>query len=142
MRAGRCIALAYLFCVLAPGLSFAFGGATEAVCIVEDHGPAMLIHDHAAAMHHSHDGGALHAHSHRISVADPAANTQEDAGSPLDSQHKAADTRCCGLVSISATPAAEIVVLTPSAPCSRCEPENYRVIAYNVPPVHYRPPIS
>lgn len=142
LKAGWFIALAYLFCVLAPSLSFAFGGETAAPCIVDDHGPAMPIHDHAAAMHHVHDDGAVHDHSHHMSKADRGANVPTDAGPPAKSPHRAADTRCCGLVSISAIPAAEIVVLTPSAACSRCEPERYRVVADNAPPGLYRPPIS
>ena len=142
LKAGWCIALAYLFCVLAPSLSFAFaGGSMEAPCIVEDHGPAMLMPE-AAIRHHLHDGGMLHDHSHHMPIANDGAKVQKDAGLPAKGPHKHADPRCCGLVSISAIPAAEIVIVMPMAPSSRCATETYRDAADNAPPGLYRPPIS
>jgi hypothetical protein len=47
LKAGWCIALAHLFCVLAPSVSFAFAyGSRSAPCILEDHDPGMHVHMH------------------------------------------------------------------------------------------------
>jgi hypothetical protein len=140
LKAGWCIALAYLFCVLAPSLSFAFAdGSRQAPCIVEDHGLGMHMHE-AIVVHHVHDGGIVHDHSGGASVA--GAKIGKDAGLPAKGPHKHADTRCCGLVSLSAIPAPEIVVAIPMVVSSRCEMECYRAVADNTPPGLYRPPNS
>jgi hypothetical protein len=138
LKAGWCIALAYLFCVLAPSLSFAFAdGSRQAPCIVEDHGPGMHTHE-AMVVHHVHDGGLVHDHS----IADDGMKVRKDIALPAKEPHKDADTRCCGLISLSAIPAAEIVVISPTVVSSRCETERYRAVADNAPPGLYRPPIS
>jgi hypothetical protein len=142
LKAGWCIALAYLFCVLAPSLSFAFAdGSTSAPCIVEDHGPGMHLHE-AGVVHHVHDGGLVHEHSRGLSIADTGMKVHKDAALPVKGPHKNADTRCCGLVSLSAIPAAEVVVIGPTVVSLRCETECDRAVADNAPPRHYRPPIS
>jgi hypothetical protein len=71
LKAGWCIALAYLFCVLAPSVSFAFADSSRsAPCIVEDHDPGMHVHMHESAIgRHLHDGGAVHDHVHSASAA-------------------------------------------------------------------------
>ena len=140
LKAGWCIALAYLFCVLAPSLSFAFAdGSRQAPCIIEDHGLAVHMHE-ATVVHHVHDGGVAHDHSVGSPVADTGTKSQNEAALPVKGPHKHGDTRCCGLVSLSAIPAAEIVVAAPVALSSRCEMECYRDIADNTPPGLYRPP--
>lgn len=122
--------MAYLFCILAPSLSFAFAnGSSPAPCIVEDHGPGMHMHK-----------AAVHEHMKHASKADEKVHS--DAAVPVKGQQKAADTRCCGLVSISALPASEIAIAVPPALASVCETETYRHVANNAPPKHYRPPIS
>ena len=129
-RAGWVVSLAYLFCVLAPSLSFALAnGSSPAPCIVEDHGSGM----------HKHDS-AIHDHMKHASNADQKVHS--DATVPVKGQQKAADTRCCGLVSISAMPASEIAIAVPPALESVCETETYRDAADNAPSRHYRPPIS
>jgi hypothetical protein len=140
LRASWCIALAYLFCVLAPSLSFALAdGSRQAPCIVEDHGLGMHMHE-AIVVHHVHDGGLVHDHSGGPSVA--RTKMQKEAVLPVKGPHKHAGTRCCGLVWLSAIPAAEIVVATPMVLSSRFEMECYRVVADNTPPGLYRPPNS
>jgi hypothetical protein len=131
LKAGWCIALAYLFCVLAPSLSFAFAdGSASAPCIIEDHGPGM--HVHMSADRHLHDASTVHDHGQ--AAADKAV--------PEKAPQKTADTRCCGLISVSAIPAGETVVIRPTFVTSRCETEGTRKIADNTPPRLYRPPIS
>jgi hypothetical protein len=136
LKAGWCIALAYLFCVLAPSLSFAFAdGSRSAPCIIEDHDPGMQIHESAVGRH-VHDAGAIHHHTHGASMA------HEDGALPVKAPKKTADTRCCGLVSVSAMPASETVLVQPAALASLCEAVSTRDLADNAPPRHYRPPIS
>jgi hypothetical protein len=101
------------------------------------HGAAVMHH-----VHHVHHGGVVHDHSHHMSIADNRAKVHKDASLPPTGSHKNTDTRCCGLVSVSAIPATEIVVITPAAPSSRCETATCRVAAENAPLRHYRPPIA
>jgi hypothetical protein len=79
-------------------------------------------------VHHIHDGGFVQDHN--------------EAMLPVKGPHKHADTRCRGLVSLGAIPAAEIVIATPTVLSSRCEMECYRAVADNTPPGLYRPPNS
>src|SRR5436189_206789 len=68
LKAGWCIALAYLFCVLAPSLSFAFAdGTRSAPCIIEDHGPGMHMHESAEGLS-LHEADAAHDHRHGSSM--------------------------------------------------------------------------
>jgi hypothetical protein len=140
-RAGWYIALAYLFCVLAPSVSFAFAdGARSAPCIIEDHGPGMPVHVHQSADRHVHDAGAIHDHGHGSSAAQQGTSAHEAV--PAKGPQKTADTRCCGLISVSAIPLGEIVIAKPTALTSRCDTHSTRGIADNTPPRLYRPPIS
>jgi hypothetical protein len=136
LKAGWCIALAYLFCALAPSLSFAFAdGSMSAPCIIEDHGPGMHRHLHGSTDRHQHDASGVHGHSQGAAIL-------ADQAVPEKAPQKTADTRCCGLISVSAIPAGEIVVIRPTALTSLCETESTRVVADNTPPRLYRPPIS
>ena len=140
LKAGWCLALAYLFCVLAPSLSFAFAAEGKAApCIIENHGPAMEM---GAAVHHVHEGGAVHDHSHHASAAADQATFHNNAGAPVKESHKGADNRCCNLVFASAIPAPETLLSMPVAECSRCVIQRPGVLADNEPPARYRPPIS
>jgi hypothetical protein len=142
LKAGWCIALAYLFCVLAPSLSFAFADATRsAPCLIEDHGPGMDMH---GAAQHLHDAAAAHSHVHMHGASSDHAGVmaQHDEALPVKDQHKTTDTRCCGLVSVSAIPAGETVLIEPAFVASRCATEGSPFVAGNAPPTPYRPPIS
>jgi hypothetical protein len=142
LKAGWCIALAYLFCVLAPSLSFAFAdGSRSAPCIIEDHDPGMQMHESVIGGH-VHQAGAVHDHTHAGSMSHPGMMAHEDDGIPAKGPQKPADTRCCGLVTPSAMPASETVLFKPVALTSLCEIERMRDLADNAPPKHYRPPIS
>ena len=146
--AGWCIALAYLLCVLAPTLSFALSDSSiSAPCIIEDHSPGMPGHvqDHPA--HEGHDAGtkhdhAMHGHSHNGSVAETGAVVKADAALPIKAPNKTDEPRCCGLITMSAIPAADIILVKPTAMASLCTPEDYRAVSDNTPPGLYRPPIS
>jgi hypothetical protein len=140
LKAGWCVALAYLFCVLAPSLSFAFGDAAQsAPCLIEEHGPGMDMqgaarHIHAAAHDHVHMHGSPHDHA--------GVMAQHEKLVPVKDQHKTTDTRCCGLVSVSAIPAGEAFLIDPAFVASRCATQGGSFVADTAPPTHYRPPIS
>lgn len=141
----RLLALAYLFCVLAPALSFAFAGAAHAApCLTQDgHGRGIVhVQENAAgASQHVHADGHFH---HHLAVAEAAEHAAAAAQpvSPAVDHHKSAGGQCCGMVCVSALPAALTDVVRPDAPRSICVSANYRAIADNTPPQHYRPPIA
>lgn len=155
--AGRLLALVYLFCVLAPAMSFAFSDGTRtAPCLTEnEHGVGIVhvheqsgnpvpAHVHAASSTHDHSVG----HSHdaaALQVApdyDTAASvtTTADSSSPRD-HHKSSGGQCCGMVCVSALPAQLTDFARPAAPRSICPSIDYRAVADNSPPQRYRPPI-
>lgn len=139
------LALAYLFCVLAPALSFAIAGAAHAApCLTQDgHGRGIVhVKEHAAgSSQHVHADGHFH---HHLAVAEAAEHAAAAAQpiSPAGDHHKSAGGQCCGMVCVSALPAALTDVVRPDAPRSICVSANYRAIADNTPPQHYRPPIA
>lgn len=147
-RAGWFIALAYLFCVMAPTLSFALPGsqATPYCLTDEDHVPGM-VHVHDEGMMHVHNGGHAHHHpgvqTHTDSSADhvvkPAA-LKSDAG-PAKAPHSA-DGKCCGLKCVTALPAPLVAMAQPSVPKAVQASDHYRKLTDNAPLQRYRPPIS
>ncbi|PDT85691.1 hypothetical protein CO669_30895 [Bradyrhizobium sp. Y36] len=137
IRVGRIIALAYLFCVLAPAASLAWGNVA-APCLDD-----ALIAEHAPAHHqisagHVH-GGTLHDH------AGPHAHHQtatQDAPAPHHHGGKGTVGPCCAMMCVSALPADLPVVATPVQPTSTCAPEIVASLHSAAAPLHYRPPIS
>jgi hypothetical protein len=153
-KAGWFIALAYLFCVMAPTLSFALPGsqATPYCLTDDDHVPGM-VHVHNDHMHsegpiHVHKDGNAHPHSgietHAGSSADHDANLvvlKSDAGS-TKAPHSA-DGKCCGLICVTALPAPMLLAVAhPSVPKVMQASDNHRKLADNSPPQLYRPPNS
>jgi hypothetical protein len=140
LKAGWYIALAYLCCVLAPSASFAFAdGSRSAPCIIEDHGPGMHVHE---SVHDLQIGDSAPAHVHGSSTVHDHATSHQDGAVPVKDPQKNADTRCCGLISVSAIAAGEVALLKPAVLSSPCETERYRTVADNTPPGLYRPPIT
>ncbi|RTM14185.1 MAG: hypothetical protein EKK33_07305 [Bradyrhizobiaceae bacterium] len=146
--AARLLALAYLFCVLAPALSFAWAdGARAAPCVTEDqHGMRVVhVHEHVTgAAQHVHPDGHSHDHSALVAASEAGygAGTVAQPISPAGDHHKSAGGQCCGMVCVSALPATLTDIVRPAAPRSVCVSANYRAIADNTPPQHYRPPIA
>ncbi|AEI04586.1 hypothetical protein OCA5_pOC16700160 (plasmid) [Afipia carboxidovorans OM5] len=147
-RAGWFVALAYLFCVLAPTLSFALPGsqATPYCLTDEDHVPGMAHDHHEGAMHvhkdghaHHHSGVQVHADSSADHDAKPVA-LKSDAG-PVKAPH-AADGKCCGLMCVTALPATLVTVAKPPVPNAVRVSDNHRKLADNAPSRLYRPPNS
>lgn len=145
LTAARVLALAYLLCVLAPALSFAFAGAARATpCLTEEeHGRGIVhVHEHvAAASQHVHADGHSDHHSAVAEAAEDAAAAAQPT-LPAGDHHKSAGGQCCGMVCVSALPATLTDVVRPDAPRSNCVSATYRAIADNTPPQHYRPPIA
>lgn len=148
VKAGWLIALAYLFCVLAPTLSFALpGGHATPYCLTdEDHVPGM-VHVHHEGIMHVHKDGHAHHHSGIQTHADSSADhdvkpvaLKSDAD-PAKAPHSA-DGKCCGLMCVTALPATLVNVAKPFVPKAVREAESYRKLADSAPPQRYRPPIS
>lgn len=156
------IALAYLFCVLAPTLSFALSGnQAGSYCMTEDHAPGMAgvhdneVHDDHVRSDHVHREGMMqipedgHAH-HRSGVpalADFAADHDAkpivltiDAGSAKASH--SANGKCCDLMCVTALPAPLVAVAQPAAPKAIRVSGDYRKLTDNTPCRLYRPPSS
>jgi hypothetical protein len=137
IRVGRIIALAYLFCVLAPAASLAWGNG-PAPCL-DDALLADLVPVHhqmqAGHMHDgaSHDHAAPHAH-HRAAA--------QDAPAPHHHDGKGTVGPCCAMMCVSALPADLPGLTTPVRPMSICAPEIVASLHSTAPPQHYRPPIA
>jgi hypothetical protein len=152
LRAGCLLALVYMLCVLAPGISFAFSvGSRAAPCLTdENHGLGIMhVHEASVPVQHVHKDGRAHEHSsinaHLVQSDGNNNDVKSVAGgttAPANDPHKASGTPCCGMVCLSALPTTVVDIVKPSAPMSVCDSENYRNVADNAPPRHYRPPIS
>jgi hypothetical protein len=139
-RAGWFIALAYLFCVLAPTLSFALPGsqATPYCLTDEDHVPGM-VHVHQDGHAHHHSVIQAHADSSADHHAKPIALKSDAA--PAKTPH-AADGKCCSLMCVTALPAPLVAMAQPTAPKAVRMSENHRKLTDNTPTRLYRPPNS
>lgn len=129
---GRILALAYLFCVLAPSLAFAFGDPHNAApCLMDENHALGVVHVHQAApdrLHHHADG---HMHQHVAKMASGVPAHQDGAKPP-----------CCGMVSMSGVPAVLPHFVVPVRRSLTRGPENYDALAGQSPARHYRPPIA
>lgn len=142
------IALAYLFCVLAPTLSFALPGSHAiAHCLtVEDH-TAGAVRLHGEGMMQAHQNGHAHHHAGAGTQAEPSvvhsvnAAAPKGDSSPAKAPH-AMDGKCCGMMCVTALPATFVAVTQPAMPKAVRVSDSYRELTDNVPAVHYRPPIS
>jgi len=136
IKLGRFIALAYLFCVLAPAASLAWGNG-PAPCLDET-----VLADLAPAHHqmqagHVHDGTSHHRagpHAHHQNAA-------QDAPAPHHHDGKGTVGPCCAMMCVSALPADLPSVAKPLQPVSACAPEIVASLHSTAPPLHYRPPI-
>lgn len=151
MKAGWLLALIYMLCVLAPGISFAFSDGLRALaCLTDDNHRQGIVHVHVLSegAAHGHHGGHVHEHpasdSHFGQPGDhkDTAYVADETPAPTNGPHKTSGAQCCGAVCLSALPATIVDIVKPSVPTSIYVSENYRSVADNAPPRHYRPPIS
>jgi hypothetical protein len=159
LMAGRVIALVYAFCVLAPTLSFALPGSqAESPCLTDtNHVPGMM-HFHAdAPATHLHADGIMHDHGMQAqAIAHPHTSPSHDSPShdlapikasalpdqaPPKGTHSSS-AQCCGLMCLTALPAALLEIVTPSVPTLSQEIDGYLEVADNGPSRLYRPPIA
>ncbi|GLR88396.1 hypothetical protein [Bradyrhizobium iriomotense] len=135
IRVGRFVALAYLFCVLAPAAALAWGSG-PAPCLGDDLQTVALAHQHGESHMHAdggHDHAAAHAH-HQTAAQDAPARHHHDG--------KGAPGPCCAMMCASALPAALPDVAKPVQPTSACAPEIAVSLHSEAPPLLYRPPIA
>jgi hypothetical protein len=149
LRAGWIVALAYLFCVLAPTLSVALPGSQAiAYCLTDgDHVPGMVhVHSEGIAQH-VHNEGEIQDHSGVQADAHVTGNHQaksvamSDGSSPEKAPHSS-NGKCCGLMCVTALPAADVNIAKPLLPKAVRVSENFRKLTDNAPPQRYRPPIT
>ena len=147
LRAGRLVALVYMFCVLAPSLSFALPGShAVSPCLTDaNHLPGMMHVHVEAPTTHLHADGNMHdhatAHSH-ASPSDSVAAVKASSEQPPSQGSHSSNGQCCGLTCLSAIPAALLEMATPSEPTASQVVEGCHEVADNAPSRHYRPPIS
>jgi hypothetical protein len=146
LKAGRLVALAYLLCVATPSATFAFGDGTRAApCLTEnEHGRGPVhVHEHAVSAHadghdHAHSVEASRVHASLAAATDAVEPSSDDAAG----DHHKSGGACCGLMCVTALPAAIAEFGRPAAPETLCVSVIYRNVADSAPPRHYRPPIS
>ncbi|MGN6310155.1 MAG: hypothetical protein ACTHNN_11430 [Xanthobacteraceae bacterium] len=147
-RAGWLIALAYLLCVLAPTLSFALPGSQAiAHCLTVEDYAASAVRTHGEGMMHAHQSGDAHHHAGVGTQAEPAVAHVVHAAAPKSDSSpakapRALDGKCCGMMCVTALPAALAAVTQPAMPKAVRVSDSYHELTDNVPAVHYRPPIS
>lgn len=151
LRAGQLLALVYALCVLAPTLSFALPGSLAvSPCLTDaNHVPGMM-HVHAGTpAPHLHGDDKLHhgtdvqgvAHSHASTTDDAATLAAVPDPAPTKGPHGSSG-QCCGLMCLTALPAALVEVVTPSVPTVCRQIAGYVAVADNGPSRLYRPPIA
>ncbi|WP_028134600.1 hypothetical protein [Bradyrhizobium japonicum] len=132
IKVGRLIALAYLFCVLAPAASLAWSNG-PAPCLdeaVPAHHQMPAGHGHDAS---SHQHAGAHAHHQTAERDAPAQHHHGDQGTVGP---------CCAMMCVSALPADLPSVAMPLLPVTDCAPEIVAGLHSAAPPLHYRPPIA
>jgi hypothetical protein len=131
IMAGHVLALAYLFCVLAPGMALGFGSSAP-----------WLQHDlKPAAAAHQHDHSAQDfSHAHGAVDGDHRADGTGDTGHQHDG--KAGAGPCCAMLCLSAMAADLPAIAKPAQPKSVRVAENYRRLPDKMPAQRYRPPIA
>jgi hypothetical protein len=149
LRAGWLVALIYLLCVLAPTISFALPGSQAvAPCLIDASHVSGMVHVRTEApTRHVHNDSLGHDHSggHSHAISDDAHRSMSMAlnGKPVrEKAPHSSDGQCCGLMCVTALPAAVIDIVKPSAPTALPEVEGCRKVTDNAPPRLYRPPIS
>lgn len=134
---GRFIALAYLFCVLAPAASLAWGSG-PAPCLGDEALLADLVPvHHQMSASHTH-GGVTHDHSGMHAHHQAAA---QDTPAPHHHDGKGKVGPCCAMMCVSALPVDLPSFAKPVQPVSSCAPEIVASLHSAAPPLLYRPPI-
>jgi hypothetical protein len=136
MKAGWVVALAYLFCVVAPAAALAWG--TSAPCLADDGELADLVPAHHQTSH-MHSGDAAHDHAKTHDHHQAAA---QDAPAEHHHHGKGTPGPCCAMMCVTALPADLPSIAKPLQPISTCAPEITVRVHSEAPPLLYRPPIT
>lgn len=138
IRVGRLIALAYLFCVLAPAASLAWGSG-PAPCLDDALLADLVPVHHQVVANHTHDSSVAHDHAGTQAHHQTAA---QDTPAPHHHDGKGKVGPCCAMMCVSALPADLPSVAKPLQPISACAPEIVASLHSEAPPLLYRPPIA
>lgn len=146
-KAGWLVALIYLFCVLAPTISFAVPGShAVASCLPDVNRAPGVVHVHNdMPTPHVHKGDHLHDRSgasHTNFGEDRSVSMELNGKSVPEKAPHSSDGQCCGLMCVTALPATGIDIVKPSAPTALCKVDGYAKVTDNAPSRLYRPPIS
>ncbi|MCK1424512.1 hypothetical protein IVB14_11080 [Bradyrhizobium sp. 180] len=137
IKLGRFVALAYLFCVVAPAAGLAWSNG-PAPCLDEAVLADLVPAHHQMAASHAHDGTSHHhagSHTHHQTAEQDAPASHHHGG-------KGTVGPCCAMMCVSALPADLPSVAKPLLPVSACAPEIVAILHSAAPPLHYRPPIA
>ena len=138
IRVGRLIALAYLFCVVAPAASLAWGSG-PAPCLDDVLLADLVPVHHQVVAGHTHDGDVTHDHAGMHAHHQTAA---QDTPAPHRHDGRGKVGPCCAMMCVSALPADLPSVAKPVLPISACTPEIVASLRSEAPPLLYRPPIA
>lgn len=158
-RAGWCLALLYLTCVLLPGLSLTLAAdpARAAPCIEQViatptyHAEAAHVagHEHAGLGHTAPGDGPGHAaapggdhHHGAISAMATDVAVAAGSGDRPSSHHHTSPGPCCAMMCLSALPAAPAELALPAAVTSRRTPDIARSLSDAAPSRRDRPPMA
>ncbi|BAM87758.1 hypothetical protein S58_17510 [Bradyrhizobium oligotrophicum S58] len=136
MVAGRLVVLAYLICVLSPGLAMAFG-CGPAPCL--DGAAVAVSHHEMAADAQMH---AAHAHHHDHRTADAGMQAQHaPAPAPSHHDHSRMPGACCAMMCAVGLAATLPAVTLPSPLATASEAVRETTLPGRTPPRLDRPPI-
>lgn len=135
IKVGRFIALAYLFCVLAPAAALAWGNG-PAPCLDDALLADLVLVHQAMPTSHMHDGTA---HDHTTMHAHH--QSAQDTPTPHHHDGKGKVGPCCAMMCVSALPADLPSFARPLQPVSSRAPEIVASLHSAAPPLLYRPPI-
>ncbi|MGJ5206760.1 hypothetical protein [Bradyrhizobium sp. HKCCYLR20261] len=139
MVAGRLLVLAYLVCVLSPGVALALS-RSAAPCL-DEASIAVAVSHHPTAQHESSDAAMMppaHAHHHHAANASP--QPQPDPG-PSHHDHGKLPGPCCAMMCAVGLTAALPAVTLPSPVVTASETVGETSLPGRTPPLLYRPPI-
>ncbi|WP_316163771.1 hypothetical protein [Bradyrhizobium sp. SZCCHNRI20481] len=142
MVAGRLLVLAYLVCVLSPGVALALG---DGVAPCFDETVVAVAATHHDAAHHEMILAAMpqvetaHAHHHDHPVAD--AGMQAPAPAPSHHDHSKMPGPCCAMMCAVGLAAALPAVTLPASFAATSVTPRDEGLPGRTPPRLYRPPI-
>lgn len=137
---GWLVAIAYLFCMLAPAAALAWGTG-PAPCLAEGLVHEAMLADLVPAHQHmqaGHDHATPHDHAMH---ADHHGAAQDQSGTHHH-DGKGRQGPCCAMMCVSALPSDLPDVSKPALPTSACAPDIVARLHGEAPPLLYRPPIT